>query len=111
MNELQFTRVFHYFFIALIDLITRSSTPAPKSTTLLGVWDFKKWMEPYNLGLQNHSKYLHYRYTLDASGHAELHYRKFTGEPWEPEKEGLRVLSVCTGALCFNHTCMQTECV
>lgn len=78
----------------MLDAIRRSSTPTPKTELIDGIWDFKEWMEPYLANIQNHSKYLCFRFSRNASGIVELHYKKFSDMPWEPENEGLKVLSV-----------------
>jgi len=79
----------------LLQLIHRSSSPNPVSQLVLGVWDFKTWMEPFLAKVEGHSKYLVFRFTLNASKTAELHYKKCSSDPWEPEDAGIHLLSVC----------------
>ena len=82
-------------YTQLLQVITRSSTPNPDSKLIDGVWDFKKWMEPYLGIIEKHSKYLVFRFTLNSSGKAELHYKRFSDHPWEPEKDEICVIEVC----------------
>ena len=84
----------HYEHLDLLQVITRSSSPNPQSQLLDGVWDFKKWMEPYLANIEKHSKYLAFRFTLNSSGNAELHYKRFSDGPWEPENAGKCVIQV-----------------
>ena len=58
-----------------------------------GVWDFKAWMEPFLGALKYHSKYLCFRFTMNDTEEAELHYKMFSDHPWEPEI-GVVILSV-----------------
>ena len=85
---------FLIYFSDLLQLITQSSNPNPKSVLLTSVWDFKSWMEPYLGLIGGHSKYLVFRFTLGSFGKAELHYKQFSTMPWEPEGTGVHVLSV-----------------
>ena len=75
-------------------VITNSSTPAPKTTLLEGLWDYKSWVEPSLNPIKNHSKYLCFRFTLNSCGKAELHYKRFSDMPWKPEKDGSEILKV-----------------
>jgi len=52
-------------------------------------------MEPFLAKVEGHSKYLVFRFTLNASKTAELHYKKCSSDPWEPEDAGIHLLSVC----------------
>lgn len=45
--------------------------------------------------MEGHSKYHVFRFTLDASKRAVLHYKQFSTMPWEPKNSGVHVLSVC----------------
>lgn len=79
----------------LLQLITRSSMPHPVSQLISYVYDFKAWMEPYLAAIVGHSKYLAFRFTLNAtSGKAEMHYKRFSSNAWEPEHVGVSVLTV-----------------
>ena len=68
-----------------------------------GVWDFKSYLEPYLNTIEGHSKYGVFRFTRASSGHAEMHYKKRSTDPWEPNKTvdelmvieaGLKVVTV-----------------
>ena len=80
----------------LLHLIHRSSTPNPDSKMISQVWDFKKWMDPFLGTVTGHSKYLAFRFTLDSSSRAEMHYKRFSSSPWEPQDSGIHILVVCT---------------
>lgn len=83
------------FFAELLQKVRRSSTPNPATELLAGVWDFKKWMDPFLTNVRGHSKYLVFRFTLGPSGlQSEMHYKKFSDEPWQPANTGLRIISV-----------------
>ena len=82
-------------FSDLLQLIHSSSTPNPSSHRLSYVWDFKSWLEPVLGAVCGHSKYLVYRFTLDSTDRAEMHYKKFSTMPWEPEGDGIHLVSVC----------------
>lgn len=83
-----------FLVIDLLQLIHRSSSPNPVAELIQGVWDFKKWMEPYLALIEGHSKYHVFRFTLDASKRAVLHYKQFSTMPWEPKNSGVYMLSV-----------------
>ena len=51
-------------------------------------------MQPYLGAVGGHSKCLLFRFTLDSDNQAEMHYKKFSTMPWEPEGVGVCVLSV-----------------
>ena len=87
--------------VCLEKVISQSSTPVPKTSLLDGVWDFKAWIEPYLNNIKYHSKYICFWFTLNSStGKGELHYKRFSDSPWEPEKEHLQILSVNVHVLC-----------
>lgn len=93
--KLQLVCMFVLYTAGLVQVIGQSSTPVPKTSLLDGVWDFKSWIEPHLNDIKYHSKYICFRFTLNSStGKAELHYKKFSDSPWEPEKEHLQILSV-----------------
>ena len=70
--------------------------PHPLSKLISFVYDFKTWMEPHLAAIVGHSKYLVFKFTLNAtSGKAEMHYKRFSSNPWEPEGAGVSVISVC----------------
>ena len=83
-----------FLVIDLLQLIHRSSNPNPVAELLERVWDFKKWMEPYLASIEGLSKHHVFRFTLDASKCAVLHYKQFSTMPWEPKNSGVHVLSV-----------------
>ena len=83
------------YIAGLVQVISQSSTPVPKTSLLDGVWDFKSWIQPYMNDIKYHSKYICFRFTLNSStGKAELHYKKFSNSSWEPKEEHLQILSV-----------------
>ena len=63
-------------------------------------------MEPYLCNLEQHSKYLAFRFTLDGDGKAELHYKRLSNMEWEPSGNGVHVLVVGTF---FTHTHTHTH--
>ena len=89
-----FVEIVCFLNIDLLQLIHRSSNPNPVAELLVAVWDFKKWMEPYLASIEGHSKYHIFRFTLDASKRAVLHYKQFSTMPWEPINAGVHLLSV-----------------
>lgn len=79
----------------LLQKIRQSSSPNPATELLAGVWDFKKWMNPILTNVTGHSKYLVFRFTLGPNGMGcEMHYKKFSDQPWQPATTGLRIISV-----------------
>jgi hypothetical protein len=44
--------------------------------------------------MEGHSKYAVFRFTLNAEGKSELHYKQNSDMPWQPEKKGERTISV-----------------
>ena len=94
-NYLQTIMLKNWFLLlGLLQVIHQSSTPHPRTELLKGVWDIKEWITPFLNPLKGHSKYLVFRFTLDNNGEAELHYKRFSDNPWEPEGAGLKLLSV-----------------
>lgn len=99
-------------FVGLLQLITRSSMPNPVSALLSSVYDFKKWMEPYLGALKGHSKYHVFRFTLNAeTKKAEMHYKQFSKNPWEPVGAGVSVISVSFGSLAYCLCTVLTCCL
>lgn len=85
----------HIISLELTNLITRSSSPAPQTQLVKGVWDFKTWMNPHLADVvKYHSKPLAFRFTRTQSGDAEFHYKRFSDHPWEPAQEGLKLIMV-----------------
>ena len=80
--------------IGLLQVIHQSSTPNPTTELLKGVWDIKAWIIPFLAPLTGHSKYLVFRFTMGKSGKAKLHYKRYSDSPWEPDGDGLEVISV-----------------
>lgn len=78
----------------MCDQVTRSSTP-PSCELLKGVWDFKAWIIPFLADIiKNHSYPLVFRFTRTPSGKTELHYKRFSYQPWEPKDSGLNIITV-----------------
>ena len=75
-------------------MIHQSSTPNPITELLKGVWDFKEWQSQFALPVKGFSKYLVFRFTKGSSGQAEMHYKRFSTDSWEPEGNGLKIISV-----------------
>lgn len=78
----------------LLRVVEKSSTPNPASRLINYVWDIKEWIQPYLLTMEGHSKYAAFRFTLDSKGHSEMHYKQNSDMPWQPEKDGIKLLSV-----------------
>jgi hypothetical protein len=71
------------------------ATPGPSAELIESVWDFKKWLEPHIPQLEQHSRYLVYRFTLN-DGKAQMHYKRFSDMQWEPVDNGVTILYVST---------------
>lgn len=85
----------HTFTLAgLLSVISQSSTPNPVSALVDGVLDFKAYVQPFLNTLHGHSKYGVFRFTLNSENHAELHYKQYSDQPWQPEHSGIQVVSV-----------------
>ena len=68
----------------LLKAIECSSTPNPKIKLLEGIWDFKGMLSPQLKSMENHAKYLNFKIIPNKSGLAEIYYRHFCNEAWEP---------------------------
>ena len=77
----------------LLQAIQSSYTPCPSAELVESVWDFKKWLEPYIPRLEQHSRYLVYRFTLN-DGNAQMHYKRFSDMQWEPMDNGVTIIYV-----------------
>lgn len=77
----------------MLQAVQRSYTPNPIAQQVESVWDIKKWLEPHIPRLEQHSRYLVYRFTL-VNGKAQVHYKRFSDMPWEPAGNGLTLLYV-----------------
>ena len=65
-----------YSCIYISDLIEKihncSSKPNPKCELLQGVWDFKKWIEPFQGSMEYHSKYHVFRFTKGSTSKVSI---------------------------------------
>lgn len=77
----------------LLQAISQSYTPSPCAQLVESVWDFKKWLDPYIPRIEQHSRYLCYRFTY-SQGRVQMHYKRFSDMPWEPTNCGVAVLFV-----------------
>jgi len=78
-----------------------SYTPQPDVRMVSDVWDYKKWMEPYEGTMAGHSKYHIFRFSLNSSQKAVMHYKRYSSSPWEPSGAGLELLKVCIILQCM----------
>ena len=53
-------------------------------------------MDPYLCNVEQRSRYLVFRFTLDGDGKVELHYKRFSNMEWEPSGKGVHVIVVST---------------
>ena len=53
-------------------------------------------MDLYLCNVEQHSRYLVFRFTLDGDGKVELHYKRFSNMEWEPSGKGVHVIVVST---------------
>lgn len=87
-------------YICISDLLEKihnsSNKPNPKCELLQGIWDFKKWIEPFQGSIDNHSKYHVFRFTKGSTSKVEMHYKHFSSDPWQPEGVGKYLVEVCS---------------
>ena len=53
-------------------------------------------MDPYLCNVEQHSRYLVFRFTLDGDGKVELHHKRFFNMEWGPSGKGVHVIVVST---------------
>lgn len=94
LHSLKVHMILTTYIVDLLQVIHRSSSPNPNAQLLTAVRNFKEWMVPFLAVIEGHSKYHVFRFTLGKSRRAELHYKRFSSLPWEPEDTGITVLSV-----------------
>jgi len=86
-----------WYCILLVELLTRiasSSTPQPDAKMVTDVWNYKAWMEPHQGRMGGHSKYHIFRFSLNSSQKAVMHYKQYSSSPWKPSGAGLELLKV-----------------
>jgi len=83
--------LFLILYIELLTHIASSSTPQPDARMVKEVWDFKKWMEPHQGKMGGHSKYHIFRFSLNPSQKAVMHYKQYSSSLWQPSGAGLEI--------------------
>jgi len=97
-----------YFYTELLTRIACSSTPNPDASIVTDVWDYKKWLEPHQGKMSGHSKYHIFRFMLNASQKAVMHYKRYSSCAWEPDGPGIELLKVGSMQLLLpNISCFQ----
>ena len=51
-------------------------------------------IHPQDRGRALQVYYAVFRFTLNTDGHSELHYKNSSDIPWQPEEDGIRLISV-----------------
>ena len=77
----------------------KSSNQNVKNTTTLEyIFDIKNWIAPHLDEIHGHTAPHIFRFRLNHSKRAEMHYKNWTHESWEPSDtsdDGLLLLKVC----------------
>ena len=82
----------YYFIIDLMKVTSQCYTPNPNVVLLDSVYDVRSWIGPHIDDLHGHSQPHCFRFSLDESGTAVMHYRNWTTDAWS--KEGIQILKV-----------------
>jgi len=80
--------------IELLTHIASSSTPQPDAKMVTDVWNYKAWMEPHQGRMGGHSKHRIFRFSLNSSQKAVMHYKQYSSTPWQPSVAVLNLLKV-----------------
>ena len=66
------------------------------TSTLSYVFDIKNWISPHLDEVHGHTIPHVFRFQLNHSKRAEMHYKNWSHEEWQPEEGGLLLLKVYT---------------
>lgn len=64
------------------------------ATTLQYVYDIRAWITPVLNEIHNHTVPHVFRFRRNLQGKAEMHYKHWSHEPWQPSGAGLVLLKV-----------------
>ena len=90
-----------FFFSELLYGCKESNKLVKEAIPLKMLMDIKSWLLPHTEELHNHSNPHIFLFYRNRDGHAEMKYKRWTNDNWEPRSEnpGLKLIKVQTFVL------------
>ena len=84
------------YYLDLLDGCKQANKMVQEAVPLSQMMDVKTWLLPHTEELHNHSNPHIFKFYRNADGHAEMKYKHWTQDSWEPSgnQPGLKLLKV-----------------
>ena len=64
------------------------------ASTLTDVFDIRKWLNPFLEEIHRHTVPHVFLFKKNADGKAEMYFKNWAKDPWQPSEKGLMLLKV-----------------